>query len=181
VVRGNEIAGFLDVLKCPQQVLRGDDSGRVRAKRHCRLCVREMTCAGSLGSKVNIATAGPDKARLDSDSEISIGPAAVCAEGDGMAAAIVGAIDQDVAGAYIIAHLAEGDLLRPGCEHHFDFYCHGAEGSSLLLEPIVSQTRLQPQTCLRPFTSPTVCVTSRDNHNVCGAIVAVPWSVGLCA
>jgi hypothetical protein len=45
---------------------------------------------------------------------------AIGAERHGMAATIVGAIDQDAAHAHL-AHLAEGDFLRTRCEHYFDF------------------------------------------------------------
>jgi hypothetical protein len=37
-----------------------------------------------------------------------------------MAAVLVRAIDQDTAHAHL-AHVAEGDFLRSGCEHYFDF------------------------------------------------------------
>jgi hypothetical protein len=51
-----------------------------------------------------------DKPRLDVGQPQIVGPA-VGAEGYGMAAMVVGAVDQDAANDHI-AHLAEGDLLR---------------------------------------------------------------------
>jgi hypothetical protein len=57
-----------------------------------------------------LAAGGADKARLDIGKPDLIGPA-VCAEGDGMAATILGAIDKDAVHAHIATHLAEGDLL----------------------------------------------------------------------
>jgi hypothetical protein len=67
----------------------------------------------------SLATGGADEARLNIGKPDIIGPA-VCTQGDGMAAAVVGAVDQDAAHADL-AHVAEGDFLGSRCEHYFDF------------------------------------------------------------
>ena len=65
------------------------------------------------------AAGGADKARLDI-RQPQLVPLAIGAQGDAMAAVLVRAIDQDTAHAHL-AHVAEGDFLRSGCEHYFDF------------------------------------------------------------
>ena len=42
------------------------------------------------------------------------------AQGDGMAAMVVRAVDEDAVHAHVVAHLAEGDFLGSRCEYYFD-------------------------------------------------------------